>query len=214
MQRLYLLMALGIMLCVTAAGCGDDNPTSIVTLKYSTVDEHAFVVAANPLLRVESFVGSISVHSGVQDTITVVATRRAAREQDLSEIDIILDSNPNELNIRAEQPSGLENVEANFDITVPPGTRVELTSGVGSILYRGRPYELNRFDIGVGSIALYLPSDVNVAVDLTVGVGTIESVFIIEGQATNSSVIGTIGSGDEGEIRASSGVGSIELLRL
>lgn len=214
MKRSAMLITLAVLMLITASGCGDDDPLSIVTLKYSAVDEHTFVVTANPFLHVETFVGSISIQTGAQDTIRVVATRKAAREQDLSEIDITLTSNPNELDVSAVQPSGLENVEANFEITVPPGTRVELTSGVGSILYRGRPRDLNRFDVGVGSISLYLPSDVNVTVDLTVGVGSIESAFIVQGTANNSNVSGIIGSGDGGEIRASSGVGSIELLRL
>jgi hypothetical protein len=213
MKRSIILIALAILVLGFASGCNEDNPT-IPTLKYSSVDEHTFVVADNPFLRVETFVGGISVKTGAQDTIRVVVTRKAEREQDLNKIDVALISNPNELNIRAEQPSGLENTEAHLDITVPPGTRVELTAGVGSILFRGRPRDLNRFDVGVGSIALYLPSNVNVSVDLTVGVGSIDSDFIIEGQATNSTVIGTIGSGDEGEIRASTGVGSIDLLRL
>ena len=212
MNKFIMLITLTVLLLAFVSGC-DDDPTTIQVLKYSAVDEHVFVVTDNPVLRVESFVGSISVQTGAQDTIRVVATRKAEREQDLSEIDITMVSNPNELDIKAEQPTGVENVEAHFDITVPAGTRVELTSGVGSILYRGRPRDLNRFDVGVGSITLYLPSNVNVSVDLTVGVGSINSAFIIEGQATTSAVTGTIGNGNDGEIRASSGVGSIDLFR-
>lgn len=212
MNKFIVLIILAVLMLAFVSGCKDD-PTTIQPPKYSSVDEHVFVVAANPVLRVETFVGAISVKTGAQDTIRVIVTRKAEREQDLNEINVALISNPNELSIHAEKPSGLDNTEAHFDITVPPGTRVELTSGVGSILYRGRPRDLNRFDVGVGSVTLYLPSNVNVSVDLTVGVGTIDSDFIIEGDFTSSTVIGTIGSGDEGEIRASSGVGSIDLFR-
>jgi hypothetical protein len=66
--------------------------------------------------------------------------------------------------------------------------------------------------VGVGSIALYLPANVNVYVDLSVSVGSVSSSFIVDGTVNSTRILGLIGSGADGEIRASTNVGNIELL--
>lgn len=212
MKRTLLILIAGAFLLTIVSGCGDDDPTSVTTLEYSSVENYTLAVSDNPILTVDDFVGGISVVPGVSDTIRVTATRRAAREQDLNKIVIAVTSTSNEIDITAQNPSELQNVEADFEISVPPGTKVELISDVGNILYRGRPRDINRFNVGVGSIALYLPANVNVYVDLSVSVGSVSSSFIVDGTVSNTRILGLIGSGADGEIRASTNVGNIEVL--
>lgn len=90
---------------------------------------------------------------------------------------------------------------------------VRLDTGAGEIDYQGRPQGNCRFDTGAGSITLRLPTDVNVKVDLDAGVGDIDVKDIdVDGKISNHEVKGTIGNGDEGEIRAHTGAGSIDLV--
>jgi DUF4097 and DUF4098 domain-containing protein YvlB len=89
---------------------------------------------------------------------------------------------------------------------------VDAHVGAGSIDYRGQPQGYCRFDTGAGTIKLRLPTDVNIAVDLDTGVGDIDVDFDVDGRVSNRSVRGTIGTGAEGEIRASTGAGNIDLV--
>lgn len=90
---------------------------------------------------------------------------------------------------------------------------VSMDTGTGSLRYDGVPQGACRFDVGTGSIWLALPEDLNAMVDLSVGTGSVESEFPVDGQVTKRSVRGTIGLGDECTIRADTGTGSIYLSR-
>lgn len=89
---------------------------------------------------------------------------------------------------------------------------IDAHTGAGSIDYRGRPRGNCRFDVGAGSIKLRLPDDVNVELDLDVGAGDIDVEFSVDGKVSNRQVTGTIGNGVDGEIRAHTGAGSIDLV--
>lgn len=88
-----------------------------------------------------------------------------------------------------------------------------LTSGAGSITYEGAPSGDCWFHSGAGSITLVLPEDLHMQVDLETGAGTIDVDYDVEGQVARREVRGTIGRGDQGRIDASSGMGSIDLVR-
>jgi DUF4097 and DUF4098 domain-containing protein YvlB len=90
---------------------------------------------------------------------------------------------------------------------------VSLNTGTGSLRYDGEPQGTCRFDTGTGSIWLTMPEDLNAAVDLSVGTGSVESEFPVDGEVTKRSARGTIGRGDECSIRANTGTGSIYLSR-
>jgi DUF4097 and DUF4098 domain-containing protein YvlB len=89
---------------------------------------------------------------------------------------------------------------------------VRLDTGAGDIDYQGQPRGDCRFDTGAGSIKLRLPDDVNVTVDLDTGAGDIDVDMDVDGKVSKREVRGTIGSGDEGEIRAHTGAGDIDLI--
>jgi DUF4097 and DUF4098 domain-containing protein YvlB len=90
---------------------------------------------------------------------------------------------------------------------------VRMDTGTGSLRYDGIPEGACRFETGTGSIWLALPDDLNAEVDLSVGTGSVESDFFVDGQVTKKSVRGTIGRGDWCSIQADTGTGSIYLSR-
>jgi DUF4097 and DUF4098 domain-containing protein YvlB len=91
---------------------------------------------------------------------------------------------------------------------------VSLDTGTGSIDYNGSPQGSCSFQTGTGSIQLILPADLSAAVDLNTNIGNIQlGGFAVQGQVSKREVKGTIGSGDQAQIYANSGTGSIDLSR-
>jgi hypothetical protein len=90
---------------------------------------------------------------------------------------------------------------------------VSVTTGAGSIDYEGNPAGGCIFHAGVGGIMLRLPADANLTVDLSAGLGGAHSELPVSGTVTMRLVRGTIGTGSQGSITASAGVGSIDLVR-
>jgi hypothetical protein len=89
---------------------------------------------------------------------------------------------------------------------------VRLKSNVGSIFYEGIPYGDCTFDSELGAIALRLPADANVAVDLETELGTIDLDCDVDGRITRRDVEGAVGRDDWASIRATTRVGSIGLI--
>jgi DUF4097 and DUF4098 domain-containing protein YvlB len=91
---------------------------------------------------------------------------------------------------------------------------VLLNTGAGSIDYQGAPQGNCRFETGTGSIQLTLPADLSATVDMGTGVGDIQlGGFAVQGQVSKRNVQGTIGSGNQAQIYAHTGTGSIDLNR-
>ncbi|MFC2037890.1 hypothetical protein ACFLYD_08025 [Chloroflexota bacterium] len=107
--------------------------------------------------------------------------------------------------LRASSDAGTLNVRG---ATGP----VRLDNGVGSILYEGTPYGECTFDSEVGAIALRLPADANVTVDLETELGTIDLDCDVDGRVTRRDVEGVIGRSDWASIRARNKVGGIGLV--
>jgi len=60
---------------------------------------------------------------------------------------------------------------------------------------------------------LRLPADANVTVDLSAGLGGVNSALPVDGTVTRRSVRGTIGTGDEASLTATAGIGGVDLVR-
>lgn len=88
-----------------------------------------------------------------------------------------------------------------------------LTAGAGGIDYEGRPSGSCTFRVGAGGITLRLPADADVEVDLTAGLGGVNSQMPIAGRVSRHSIHGRIGTGEKGSVTATAGVGGIDLLR-
>ncbi|MBX3175391.1 MAG: DUF4097 family beta strand repeat protein [Gemmatimonadaceae bacterium] len=84
------------------------------------------------------------------------------------------------------------------------GVRLELTKVAATTMIR----------TGSGGVRLALPASPNVEVDVTTGSGGISSDFpVTMDQVRRNSLRGTIGTGADGRIRASSGSGGVRLVK-
>ncbi len=209
---LYALLSMlsGIISCGSKT---TTEPIKDFTYKYSEVVRRSFSVGDAPGLVVENFVGKVTVGAGSEGTVQVAATKLSAREEDLDLIEIEMTELEGGVQIRTDKPSTLQNVAVEIKITAPAVAQLNLSVGVGDIDYQGRPQGSCSLEAGVGSIKLSLPADIEVRVDLATGVGSIELGFPVDGQVSDRIVSGAIGSGDEGDIHAYTGVGDIDLNR-
>jgi DUF4097 and DUF4098 domain-containing protein YvlB len=89
--------------------------------------------------------------------------------------------------------------------------RVRLESGAGTIYYRGQPEGSCEFVSGAGTIHLVLPSDLDMEVDLSSGMGSVDVDHSVAGRVTRRDVKGVVGSGENGSIHARTGLGSIQV---
>jgi hypothetical protein len=208
-KNLVVIIAV-VFLSIAISGC-DDDPTSVTEQRYSVGENYSFEAGDYSIssLVVENFVGNATVRPGAADVIIISATKWAKHEGDLAKISLDIFQNSGGVFVDSDNPSEVHGVSVDFDITVPPDTWVSVKNGVGSISYRGRAGGGCHFDTGVGSIRLNLPSDINVEVELSVGVGSIHIDFPVNGQISRHSVKGIIGNGTEGEILAVVGVGNL-----
>ena len=85
--------------------------------------------------------------------------------------------------------------------------------GAGQITYQGSPSGDCRFQTGVGEIILRLPPVLDMAVDVSTGLGAVRVDFPVDGAVSKSSVEGIIGDGSQGSICAHTGIGAITLYR-
>jgi hypothetical protein len=186
---------------------GTSRVESVVTQGFSAVDTIRIVV--------DDFVGSITVKSGSTDSVQVVATKYAETDQQLAQIGLDMREGQDSLIITASNPLNFSNAGVDLEITAPPDARFTIINGVGNISYEGRPRGAHSYDVGVGNIICFWPADVNVAIDVRVQVGTLNIEFAVNytSSPTMRTVEGTIGSGDEGVVRAQVSVGEIHLRR-
>jgi hypothetical protein len=159
----------------------------------------------------DTFVGSISFRHDAAQGVEITVTRWADAEGDLDNLVVGSSEVGGQIRVEASNPDELEDVAVDIDIAGPPGTMLDVSSGVGSANLLGRPGDSWRADVGVGRISLEVPPDVSIFVQLEVGVGEVGVSFDVDGEVSANRVIGTIGAGDEGDVLAAVGVGSIFL---
>lgn len=96
--------------------------------------EQTFGVGPAPVLEVDTLAGSITVHSGESGRMRVVATKRAADSGRLDQIRIDLSHQDDGVRIRTWRDGNvMGDLAVEFEIYVPPGTRLELSTAAGDI---------------------------------------------------------------------------------
>jgi hypothetical protein len=206
-------MTIQSLLLVGCDADGNGNPVTFPTRECFRVETQDFEAGDSPLLIVETFVGAISISQTSSDSIYVVVTKWAAAEEDLDTIQVDTIQIGREVRVVATNPSDRQNVGVDVEARVPEDSSVDLGAAVGSVLCTGRPRGTWDLGAGVGSIGVVLPVDVNARVDLATGVGRVRVEFDVAGDVSTTRVVGTVGSGAEGEIIARCGVGDISALR-
>jgi hypothetical protein len=200
-----------LFLVIFLSGCGDDS-TSTPVQGFSQQLEESFTVGDLSVLKVSNFAGSVIVRQGSAGVINVVATKRAAREEDLDQLDVQMVALQNGVEVSATNSLQLNQVSVDFEITAPPDVQPLIQIAAGSIDYEGSGIGQSSLMAAAGSVTVSLPVDVNVEVLLTVGAGTISIGFPVVGLVEDQRIDGIIGTGVDGRIEASVGAGEIVVI--
>jgi len=197
-----------LFLCVAALGCSDESVT-VTNPRYSAQSDSSFTVADSSALEISNFAGRVIVTPGSPGEVHVTVTRWAERTVDLAGIEVEMVELANGVRITTDNPSHLNGVSVDLEVTVPADTRPVLQNGAGEVSYTGRAEGTCVFGTAAGSITLRLPANVDVEVHLSVGAGTIRVDFPVVGTVEAHLVDGVIGTGADGRITAQVGAGSI-----
>jgi hypothetical protein len=206
---------LAVFACVLACGCGEETATDPdPTPRFSERGGDTFQVGDTISLQVNDFAGAVEIKPGVAASVDVNYTKWAAQEADLAKIDVSMAQMNNTLEVVTSKPTGLNNVSVDLDIACPTGCELVIVVAAGSIRSSIRPGGNCRFDVAAGNIVLELPADIGATVDLRTAAGTVSVEFTVNGSVSSNVVTGTIGAGDEVDIRASVAAGNIQVTRL
>jgi DUF4097 and DUF4098 domain-containing protein YvlB len=169
--------------------------------------DRSFDVGQNPVLTVDNFAGSLDVRSGDGNEIRIVAVKHAPRRSDLDRIEVAIRPEEGVLRIVTSKPRTLRNAWVEVTVTAPAGTRLDLSTGSGSIEVRG--FEGGALvHTGSGSIAAQSLSG---GVNLHTGSGSIK-IQDVAGQLKADTGSGGIGvQGMVGDLEAHTGSGNIDV---
>lgn len=159
----------------------------------------------------ELVVGAGDLH--VEDILGGIVARTGAGDIDIRGCSGSVDVSAGAGDISIEDHDGeliVHTGAGDVDVAGCEG-RAELNSGAGKIDYEGRPADVSSFEAGAGNITLRLPSDADVEIDITTGLGDVQ-VHGFDGlDVSRQAVTGAIGDASRGSVRAHTGVGDIEL---
>jgi hypothetical protein len=100
---------------------------------YRERSEQTLEVGDAPTLRIDNFAGSVTIRAGDSSTIHVVATKKASRRSRLDRIQIEISERDGGAVIQTKKPTTLNNVSVDLEITAPAGTRLDLSTGAGTL---------------------------------------------------------------------------------
>jgi DUF4097 and DUF4098 domain-containing protein YvlB len=167
--------------------------------------EQAFNVGEAPDLRIDSFAGSVTVQAGRAGEIRVVATKRVSGVGNLDRIQVDLAQQANGVVVTTRTRPGLNNASVQLEITAPPGTRLDLHTGAGSVEVSGLRSDV-KADSGAGSLTL---SDLSGAIDAHSGAGSITLRNVSGGIVADSGAGSIEVRGGDGRADLHTGAGSI-----
>ena len=171
--------------------------------------ERTFSAGGDPWLNIDNFAGSVTVRAGESGEIRVVAIKKAPSFASLDRVEIQMSERQGGLEIKTHKSAILQNASVRLEISAPPGTRLDLHTGAGSVEVSGLGTQI-RVDSGAGSITL---SDLSGNIYAHTGAGSIDLR-----NASGTAVDLDTGAGSihyegelAGECRFETGAGSITL---
>jgi len=176
--------ALGILVILALLSVACDG---LGSQKYSETLEESFAVGDAPILTVENFAGEVRVRVGEEDSMRVIATKRATRERDLDDIQVRMNERDDGVEIITDRPSGLSNLSVELEVTAPAATRVDVRTGGGDVNVRGIEGTIEA-NTGGGSIEV---RDASGDLELETGGGSIDvrgSTGTIEARTGGGSI--------------------------
>jgi hypothetical protein len=113
--------------------------------------EETFAVGAAPDLEITNFAGAITIRSGEEELIRVVATKRASSQSRLDRITVDMQARGDGLVIRTRKDFDTGNASVDLEITVPTGSQVRVDTGAGEVDVRGVTGQIE-IHSGAGSV--------------------------------------------------------------
>lgn len=160
-------------------------------------------------LTIDNYAGRIFVRAGEEREIRVLATKHTSRASNLERIEVQFGERSGGVSIRTGAEPGAINSWVRLEITTPVDTRLDLSTGSGSVEVRNL-WGGAKINSGSGSLTL---QDLGGKVDAYSGSGSIE-VLGFTGDLQVRTGSGGIDVFDlEGTLKASGGTGSMEVRR-
>lgn len=201
------------LIAVVVAGCSSNPAGSTDQYEYSSSEEFTYAVGDSVAITAGTFVGAVTVDQAAVDSVRIRVVRWADQEDDLDLLEVNASQAGAGIMVNATNPQDRDDVAVDIEITGPADALLDLATGVGPIMCSGDPRGRWQAASGVGNVNLAVPAGVNISVELTAGVGSVDVDFAVDGEIAGNRVVGTIGTGGEGEIVAHVGVGNISLRR-
>jgi hypothetical protein len=122
----------------------DSGPVSVGGPSQERI-EKTFEVGDAPRLRVENFAGAITVRSGPDGAVHVVATKRANSRSKLERIQLTMSEQGDGLLVRSRMPHKASNTWVELEITAPADSSLVVNTGAGAVNVRdiAGPHNIN-----------------------------------------------------------------------
>jgi hypothetical protein len=174
--------------------------------------EMSFDVGATPVLQVDNFAGDVTIRTGREGVISVDASLRAGQSENLRRISLEPSQEGDTVRIRTRRSSAqISNVSVGLDITVPPGTTVEVTNGAGEVSISDVEGEIAA-QTGAGDVEVRGSQG---QVRLSTGAGDVDYAGEPRGTSTFRTGAGTVRialpSDFAGSVDLDTGIGSVDL---
>lgn len=174
--------------------------------------EMSFDVGASPTLVIDNFAGNVRIETGSDGVISAVASIRAAGAASVRDISVEPTQEGDTVSIRTRRPSGrIATVAVDLDLTVPEGTRIEVTSGAGDVTAEDVHGEI-MVDTGAGNVTV---TGNEGQVRLETGAGDIDYTGAPQGTSTFSTGAGNIQislpADFSGAVDLDTGIGSVDV---
>ncbi|MFN2290505.1 MAG: hypothetical protein ACK2UC_04860 [Anaerolineae bacterium] len=113
-----------------------EAPLDMGSLQRERVEER-FEVGAAPDLEITNFAGAITIRTGEEGTISVVATKRASSRSRLDRIDVDMRASGSGVTITTRRLFDGGNAYVELEIVVPANSSVSVDTGAGEVDLRG-----------------------------------------------------------------------------
>jgi hypothetical protein len=174
--------------------------------------EMSFEVGAAPALQIDNFAGDVTIRTGREGVISVDASLRAGQSENLRSISIEPSQEGDTVRIRTRRPSAqISNISVGLDITVPPGTRIDVSNGAGEVSIDGIAADIAA-QTGAGDVEVRNSQG---QARLSTGAGDIDYAGQPAGSSTFRTGVGTVRialpSNFAGSVDLDTGIGSVKL---
>lgn len=173
--------------------------------------EQTFSVGESPYLDLSNFAGTVRIRAGEDNTIRIVATKKAPGSSALDRINVNMDQEGDRVTVKTTKRNNLSNASVDLDIVAPRGTELQLVTGAGTVDVRDITGRINA-QTGAGTITVAGAAG---PVQLRTGAGSIQYQGTPLGHCSFDNGAGDIRlrlpADPDVRVDLSTGLGSIDL---